>query len=83
MEVLSGFLECHCLAIEFPGYGLAAPANPAAAAATSIPAGNNIRARVSMSDTINKWSRAAFNFLTWVGVPPSNIICFGRSIGTG
>ena len=36
-----------------------------------------------MSDTINKWSRSAFNLLIWLGVPASNIICFGRSIGTG
>lgn len=37
----------------------------------------------TMGETINLWSRAAFNFLLSLGVPPAGIICFGRSIGTG
>ncbi|XP_026193966.1 alpha/beta hydrolase domain-containing protein 17B-like [Cyclospora cayetanensis] len=82
LEVLSGYLNCHCLAIEFPGYGLAAPATPPTASAAAAARANR-KSRVSISETINKWSRAAFNFLVWMGAPPTNIICFGRSIGTG
>ncbi|PFH33266.1 hydrolase [Besnoitia besnoiti] len=36
-----------------------------------------------MGELINKWSRSAFNFLLWIGFKPANVICFGRSIGTG
>lgn len=38
---------------------------------------------VASSDVIDRWGRAAFNFLVWLGIPPQSIICFGRSIGTG
>ena len=93
LEVLAEYLSCHCLAIEYPGYGLAAAATATAAAATTTTAAtaaaaaaaasSRQRARLSTSDVINLWGRAAFNFLIFIGVPPENIICFGRSIGTG
>ncbi|KAL8273632.1 hypothetical protein Esti_002454 [Eimeria stiedai] len=86
LEVLGSFVECHCLALEFPGYGLASSCSAAAATAAAAAvggAGSSRKVRFSLSDTINRWSRAAFNFLLWLGVHPENVICFGRSIGTG
>ncbi|CBZ52810.1 conserved hypothetical protein [Neospora caninum Liverpool] len=98
LDVLSKFLNAHVLAIEFPGYGLAPPLNgpgPEDLAAAAIGAEGSsadeaaVRRTASglsknkMGDLINKWSRSAFNFLAWLGVTPSNVLCFGRSIGTG
>ncbi|PHJ21643.1 hydrolase [Cystoisospora suis] len=89
LDILSKYLNCHILAIEFPGYGLAPALNSplpeeAGSEENSSSRRNNTREKKqTMGETINQWSRAAFNFLLSLGVPPSSIICFGRSIGTG
>ena len=59
----------HVLAVEYPGYGLMAEVDKYGRAC---------------EDGVNRCVRAAYRFLTAaLGIPPSRIILFGRSIGSG